>query len=794
MYRQGDIYFFNLNPTKGSEEQKTRPCLIISNNHYNHFFNTVMVIPIYSAAKYQTEERYRQSPLFVPIKRGAIAGTALLQHLRTIDPRYRRQSSLKGRLSPAEINHICKQNKTIFLVYLTSKLTMKAGASMHQLFFFAKICSERRCAMTKKRIVLGIVAHVDAGKTTLGEALLYQTGAVRRLGKVEQGSTVLDTSQLERQRKITIFSHQAKFATDQVQVTLLDTPGHLDFGQQTEAVIRVLDAAILVVSATAGLQATAFAYWQLLQRYRVPTFVFINQTDRPTGQPEKVLSQLQKNLSPGIIPFANLDQAVLEQIANQDENALTEYLTKQTLSKATIQKLAQNRKIFPCFAGSALKLIGIDDLLAGLAQWTQPVKPTASFSARVFKISHDRQGHRLTWLKITGGILQARHTINDEKAAELRDYAGEKFTTIQSARPGQTCAVIGLSKTYPGQGLGQAKDLPRPVLQPALTYAVKVEPSKISACLKALTTLADEDPLLQVEFDQDLQEIRVALMGQVQKQVLQSRLAEEFGLQVSFDQGQIRYQETITQPVEGVGHFEPLRHYAEVHLLLEPGPAGSGLAFASHLSTDVLPKNWQDQIMTALQAKTHRGVLIGAPLTDAKITLINGQASTVHSVGGDFRQAAWRAVRQGLMELRQTGACQLLEPVCSYRLLVPADQVGRAISDLQEMSASFKIQGTGRQFQTITGQAPVAAMRDYAAVLRSYSHGQGQLNCLPGSYQPCQDQDSIIKAAAYDPVADLKNSPDSIFCAHGAGYNVRWNQVPAKAHLPLQTKLPYSKH
>lgn len=641
--------------------------------------------------------------------------------------------------------------------------------------------------MEQKHIVLGIVAHVDAGKTTLAEALLYQTGAIRNLGRVEQGSTQLDTSKLEKQRKITIFSHQALLKSGDLAITLLDTPGHLDFGEQTEQAAAVLDYAILVVSATAGIQATTLAFWNLLKRYQVPTFIFINQCDRETARPEQVLVDLQKRLSPSCLPFASLTSDTIENIAAQDDEALTEFLATEKLTDATIQKLIQQRKVFPVYQGSALNLTGIPALLKGLEKWTLPMPDQGDFGARVFKVSRDERGQRLTWLKITGGKLTARQNINGEKAAELRRYNGEKFQTVQTASAGQTCAVIGLTKTFPGQGLGCEHDLTHPSWRPALSYEVLAQPAKLQAVLAALNILADEDPLLGVTFDHHLQQIRVNLMGQVQQEVLQKRLAQEFNLPVKFGPGQVLYQETITQAGEGIGHFEPLRHYAEVHLWLEPAPRGSGLNFATNLSTDVLPKNWQEQVLTALQAKEHKGVLIGAPLTDVKITLIAGRGSNVHSVGGDFRQAAWRAVRQGLMELKQAGKCQLLEPVDRYQLIVPQDQVGRAINDLEQMQASFKLENQQSDWQIITGIAPVNQMLTYPETLRTYTHGQGQLSLVPAGYQPCQQAADVIDQVAYDPVADLENSPDSIFCAHGAGYNVRWDQVPAKAHVQVKT-------
>lgn len=642
--------------------------------------------------------------------------------------------------------------------------------------------------MTKK-IVTGLVAHVDAGKTTLTEALLYQSGQLRKLGRVDNGDAFLDPDKLEKQRGITIFAHQAELNYGDLQLTMLDTPGHIDFAAQTEQVLQVLDYAILVVSATDGIQGYTRTLWSLLTRYQVPAFIFINKSDSVGADVPGTLRQLQTEFSAGCIDFAGDDITVgdtAEAIAMQDDEVLEKYLGNGQLAPSDIQHLIRQRKVFPCFAGSALKMTGITDLLAGLSKWTVPATTDKQFAARVFKISHDKSGNRLTWVRVTGGTLKAKSEIlPGEKADQLRIYDGEKFTTQQEISAGGVGAIAGLTSSYPGQGLGNQADNPQPRLQPVLSYAVDIGDYDPHVCLRALQELADEDPQLQVEWSSHLQQINVHLMGEVQREILEQLLEEHYDLQLSFNQGQILYRETINRPVEGVGHFEPLRHYAEVHLLLEPGKAGSGLVLANNCREDVLDHNWQQQIMTSLAAKEHRGVLTGSPLTDVKITLVGGKGSIVHSVGGDFREATWRAVRQGLMELMAGNHDVLLEPWYQYRLTIPQDQVGRAINDLQKMNGTFKLApNDGKTMATLTGEAPVATMRDYATEVRNYSHGQGQLDCVVSGYHPCHNAEEVIAAKKYEPTADLPNTPDSVFCAHGAGYPVKWDQVPRMAHFP----------
>lgn len=641
-----------------------------------------------------------------------------------------------------------------------------------------------------KKIVAGIIAPVDAGKTTLSEAMLFQSGAIRKLGRVDRGSAHLDPDQEEKKRGITIFSHQTQLKTKDLQLTLLDTPGHVDFAAQTEDVLRVLDYAVLLASATDGVTGYSRTLGRLLKRYDVPTFIFINKCDGMGADYEKTLAQLQE-LSAGCLPFdKGLTDDLMEQVAMQDDDALTSYLNNGHLSDDQVRTMIQKRQIFPVYHGSALKDDGVDQLLAGLGKWAVEHEWPKDFAARVFRISHDQQGNRLTWLRVLGGQLKAKQELlSGEKADQVRVYDGGQFNISQEILAGGCCAVTGLSNTFPGQGLGKAQDSGRPFFQPVMAYTVVPAQDDVQNCLNALKRLADEDPLLNVIWNQELQEIRVQVMGQVQLEVLQQRLHDENGIDVQFTTGSILYQETITRPVEGVGHFEPLRHYAEVHLLMEPAPRGSGIHYEAHLSGDVLDLSWQHQILVALKSKQHRGVLIGAPLTDVKVTLIAGKGNIVHTVGGDFREAAWRAVRQGLMELRQIGDCQLLEPWYSFRLTLDQQSVGHALTDIQRMGGQVNApQQSGGQ-TVLTGAAPVSAMRDYAQKVRSYTHGQGQLECVVDGYRPCHDSEKIIKQADYDPVGDLPNTPGSVFCAHGAGYPVHWDDVPAHMHVPYASRV-----
>lgn len=635
-----------------------------------------------------------------------------------------------------------------------------------------------------KHIVGGIVAHVDAGKTTLSEALLYQAGALRKLGRVDKGDAFLDPDALEKKRGITIFSHQANLKFDNLELTLLDTPGHVDFAAQTEQVLSVLDYAILVVSATDGVQGYVRTLWRLLAHYQVPTFIFVNKMDAPGVERDQVLEQIQNNLADGCLDFEG--ELPAEDIAMHDDDVLEKYLETGELTDTVVQKMIQKREIFPVYFGSALKFEGIETFLNGFEKWTAEAEYPAEFGARVFKISHDEKGERLTWVRVTGGNLPAKAVLlDDQKANQLRVYNGAKFEVTQEIPAGGIAAVTGLTATHPGQGLGNESDEGMPRIQPVLNYALDPKGNDIHACLTALRQLEDEDPQLHVSWSSHLQEIRVQLMGEVQMEVLQQILLQRFNLDIAFGEGSILYKETITEKVEGVGHFEPLRHYAEVHVLLEPAPRGSGLTFETNCSLDVLGKNWQHQVLTNLASKEHLGVLTGSPITDMKITLVGGKASNVHSVGGDFREATWRSVRQGLMMLERQNACELLEPWYQFRLEVGQDQVGRAMNDIQKMSGNFETpQEASEGMVVLTGTAPVAEMQEYAKEVHAYTHGQGQLECIVDGYYPCHNAVTVIEKADYDPVSDLENTPGSVFCAHGAGYPVQWYDVPAAAHVP----------
>ena len=634
-----------------------------------------------------------------------------------------------------------------------------------------------------KQIVTGIVAHVDAGKTTLSEALLYQTGALRKLGRVDKGSAFLDPDALEKKRGITIFSHQANIQYQDLKLTLLDTPGHVDFASQTEQVLSVLDYAILVVSATDGVQGYTRTLWRLLEHYQVPTFIFVNKMDAVGADRQKVLTDLQNNLASGCIDFES--DNFNEEVAMTDDDVLEQFLDNGELEDTTVQKLIQQRKVFPCFFGSALKMEGIEEFLQGVQRFSTENNYPEEFGAKVFKISH-AGNERLTWVKVTGGSLENKAVLyNDQKANQLRVYDGSKFDLTQNLAAGEVCAVTGLTDTYPGLGLGKQTNNEKPTIQPVLNFALDPKDNDIHQCLEALRQLEDEDPQLHVQWSSHLQEIRIQVMGQVQLEIIQQLLLDRFNLDVSFGEGSILYKETITRSIEAVGHFEPLRHYSEVHLLLEPGSVGSGLKFASNCSLDILASNWQHQVLSNLQSKEHLGVLIGAPITDMKITLIGGKASNVHSVGGDFKEATWRAVRQGLMELRNTGS-QLLEPWYQFRLEVPQDQVGRAMNDIQQMNGTFETPEMvdGSDLTIISGTAPVATMQGYSQTVNSYTHGLGNLECVVLGYQACHNAEEIIENKDYDPVSDLENTPDSVFCAHGAGYPVPWDEVPQMAHVP----------
>ena len=634
-----------------------------------------------------------------------------------------------------------------------------------------------------KKITTGIIAHVDAGKTTLSEALLYRAGNIRNLGRVDNGDAFLDTQQLEKKRGITIFSHEAKLTTDVTEVTLLDTPGHVDFAFQTEEVLSVLDYAILVISATDGVTSYAKTLWNLLEKNNVPVFIFVNKIDIAGTDKDQALADIQKNLSENCLDFSQENQDFYENVASADDKLLEKYLNGEKIADSDIQDLIAQRKIYPVYFGSALKLTGITEFLAGFDKWTKEKEYASDFSARCFKISHDKNGERLSWIKILGGSLKAKTELADEKINQLREYNGEKFTTVVEAKAGDIVTATGLTKTYPGQGFG-VKDANEASLKPVLTYRLNLLDEDIHACLTALKKLEDENPQLHVTWSEHLQELRVQVMGKIQLEILKQLLQERFNLTVDFEQGSILYKETIAQPAEGVGHFEPLRHYAEVHLLLEPGERNSGVVFENKCSLEVLTKNWQHQIMTALKSKEHLGVLIGTPITDVKITLLGGKGSIVHSVGGDFREATYRAVRQGLMELKERNQLILLEPWYDFRLEVSQEHVGRALNDIQRMSGEFNTPENKGDRTIIEGSAPVSEMQDYAAQVRSYTYGDGIFECVVKGYLPCHNAAEIIAQYDYDPVSDLDNTPNSVFCSHGAGHTVTWDKVPETAHFP----------
>ncbi|OZG59466.1 GTP-binding protein [Bifidobacterium myosotis] len=740
-----------------------------------------------------------------------------------------------------------------------------------------------------KRVVAGIVAHVDAGKTTLSEALLYRSGEIRKLGRVDHGDAFLDTNSLEKARGITIFAHQALVEHGSLRLTLLDTPGHVDFAAETERVLRVLDYAILVVSGTDGVQGHTETLWRLLARYGVPTFIFVNKCDASGFDGKAVLGQLRSRLSDAVFALPAPDgkdsgggiapvgpDALVplgesaEDIATLDERAMDEYLESGSLTVGRIRTMIAGRRLFPVYFGSALKLDGVEEFLDGLESYSVEPDWPEPFAARVFKIAHDAQHNRMTWLRVTGGVLKAKEMVDvggeAEKIDQVRVYNGAKFETVTEVPAGAVCAVTGLTRTFPGEGLGAEPDAESPALQPVLTYTVlpggtsgaesagtgtagvigaagtsrpsgaagtpatsdrteashdqdgadtdggssedtataprpRFDDLTLHKVMAALRELEDEDPLLHVVWVERLGEIHVQLMGAVQLEIIQQTLHDRFGLEVSFGPGSILYRETIAAPIEGVGHFEPLRHYAEAHILLEPGEPGSGITVRSALSENELDRNWQRLILTHLTEREHLGVLMGAPLTDISMTLVAGRAHLKHTEGGDFRQATYRAIRQGLMEARAgvvgrpavpveqrpdtsgVGNCRLLEPWYRFRLEVPAEMIGRAMSDVQRMSGTFDAPLMEGDYAVIEGTAPVSEMRDYAMDVNQYTHGHGRFSATFGGYRPCHNEEEVVRAAAYDAESDLDNTPDSVFCAHGAGYPVKWYKVPEFSHV-----------
>lgn len=648
-----------------------------------------------------------------------------------------------------------------------------------------------------KKIVIGILAHVDSGKTTLSEALLYKSGSISKLGRVDHRDSFLDTFSLERDRGITIFSKQAVFKYNDTEFTLLDTPGHVDFSAETERTLQVLDYAVLVISATNGIQSHAQTLWKLLKKYNVPCFIFVNKMDLDGANKERVLSELKTKFSDGCIDFDCTDnEEFYESIALCDEQLLNQYYENETLKKEDIKNAIKGRKIFPCIFGSALKLTGIDAFADCISEYTKMPDYGSEFAGKVYKISQDK-GQRLTFLKVTGGclkvkeVLQSRKNKNGEKINQIRIYSGDKFKTADAAEAGTICAVTGISFTQCGDGLGTDRDSPLPVLEPVLTYKLEL-PEHIDAhtVLTKMRILESEDPQLKVVWNERSGEIQIQLMGDIQLEILQSVIAKRFGFAVTFGKGSIIYKETIADTVEGIGHFEPLRHYAEVHLIMKPAKRDSGLVFKTQCKEDVLDKNWQRLILTHLYEKTHIGVLTGSPITDMEITLASGRAHAKHTEGGDFRQATYRAVRQGLRSAKSI----LLEPIYTFTLEVPTENIGRAMSDIQRMFGTFDAPETVGEFSVIRGTAPVSTMYDYTREVMQYTHGKGKLLCTLKGYEPCHNAEEVIEKAGYDCDGDTDNPCDSVFCSHGAGYNVKWNEVKSHMHLPSALSAPKSEY
>lgn len=644
-----------------------------------------------------------------------------------------------------------------------------------------------------KRLTIGILAHVDAGKTTLSEMLLYKTGEIRRLGRVDHGDTFLDNNSLERSRGITIFSKQAVLKCGDCIISLLDTPGHIDFSVEAERVLQVLDYAVLVISGTDGVQSHTETLWRLLSRYNIPTFLFINKMDIAENRNSDLIGELTKRFGAGFVDFSadRSSEAFYEAVSMCDNILMEQFLENGSVNDGDIVSAIAGRRIFPCCFGSALKDIGVDEFIEVLCNYTaQPVFGN-EFGAKVFKIADDGQGSRLSYMKITGGSLKVRTAVSDfgkkwtEKVNQIRIYSGAKFQAVDEAVAGTVCAVTGLTKTVTGQGIGAERDSFSPVIEPVLSYRIDLPPDvDAHTALSKLRILEEEDPQLHIVWNEQLQEIHIALMGKIQLEILKSIIAERFGMNVDFSNGGITYKETIENKVEGVGHYEPLRHYAEVHLILEPAERGSGVKFCSSCREDDLDKNWQRLILSNLQEKTHLGVLTGSPLTDVKITLASGRAHLKHTEGGDFRQASWRAVRNGLMKAKSV----LLEPRYDFRLEIPNENVGRALTDIQQMCGEFEPPVSNGETTVIIGNAPVSEMQDYHSDVIGYTHGRGRLICTVKGYFPCHNQDEIITAAGYDPESDLDNSADSVFCAHGAGFNVKWNEVGSYMHLESALK------
>lgn len=647
-----------------------------------------------------------------------------------------------------------------------------------------------------KRIVTGILAHVDSGKTTLSEAMLYHTGTIRKPGRVDHRNTYLDTNYIERDRGITIFSKQAILKYNDTEITLIDTPGHADFSTETERVLQILDCAILVISGTNGVQSHTGILWNLLKRYNIPVFIFINKTDMPGIDRKNIISDLKKKLDYRCVDFDNSDKTSLyEELAECDESILQYYLDYAKVKEEDIKNAIKDRKIFPCCFGSALKLFGIDEFLNLFCQFAPSSPEAENFGAKVFKITEDESGNRLTHLKITGGSLKVRSSVHgisqdkkdwEEKINQIRIYSGLKYKTPNEVFSGTVCAVTGLTKTYSGEGLGIETDSDNPLLEPVLTYSVKLpDGTDPHVFIKKLRKLEEEDPQLNIIWNELHKEIHLQLMGEIQLEILKNIIFERFGINVQFGPGSIAYKETIANKVEGVGHYEPLRHYAEVHLILEPLKRGSGLIFSSDCREDLLDKNWQRLIISHLKEKTHIGVLTGSPITDMKITLVSGKAHVKHTEGGDFRQATYRAVRHGL----KCAESILLEPWYSFKIELPSENTGRVISDIQKMNGRFEPPVSDGELTIISGSAPVASIRDYQNEIKAYSHGKGKINYSFKGYEPCGNPEKVITEIGYNSDSDTENTADSVFCSHGSGFIVKWQEVYEHMHLQrhLQT-------
>ena len=671
-----------------------------------------------------------------------------------------------------------------------------------------------------RHICTGLMAHVDSGKTTLSEALLYASGTIRKLGKVDTKDAFLDTDARERDRGITIFSKQAELTWQGMELTLLDTPGHVDFSAEMERVLQVLDYAVLLISGADGVQGHTQTLWSLLQQYEIPTFLFINKMDQPGANKEALMAELKSRLSEGCIDFSHaqymengksahdkIEQGEYvgrsdslipdteamefwyEELATCQEEALETYLETGSIPKKQIRDMITDRLVFPCYFASALKMQGIEAFMDGFAEWTEPVQYPPEFSAKVYKISRDEQGNRLTHLKVTGGTLKVKDLLCTktegedetlEKVNQIRIYSGEKYEVRQEAEAGEVCAVTGLQETYPGQGLGEAAETLPPILEPVLTCQVCLpEGCDPAVMLPKLKQLEEEQPELHIIWDEQLQEIQAQIMGEIQTEILQSVIAERFGVDVTFGSSHIVYKETIANTVEGVGHFEPLRHYAEVHLLLEPLPAGSGLVFGADCSEELLDKNWQRLILTHLMEREHRGILTGSVITDMKLTLIAGRAHQKHTEGGDFRQATYRAIRQGLMEAESV----LLEPYYEFRMEIPEEMIGRAMTDVEKMSGTFELAPKEHGFSVLIGKAPVSEIQNYPKEVAAYTKGFGRIFLTPAGYAPCHNAEEVIAAIGYDAEHDTANPSGSVFCAHGAGFHVPWNEVKKHMHV-----------